>query len=68
KYVNAVMNPTNLASRATLADKVGFVNRLLFLDPANKKSLKQLDVLLGKAAPEPEKQAPSKGKKKKKGN
>lgn len=68
KYVNAVMNPTNLATRATQADKVGFVNRLIFLDPANKKALKQLDVLLGKAAPEPEKKAPSKSKKKKKGN
>ena len=65
KYVNAVMNPTNLNSRATKSDKIGFVNRLLFLDPMNKKSLKQLDVLLGKAAPEPVKRAPSKSKKKK---
>ncbi len=65
KYVNAVMNPTNLATRPTQADKIGFVNRLLFLDPNNKKSLKQLDVLLGKAAPKPEKKAPSKSKKKK---
>jgi hypothetical protein len=65
KYVNAVMNPTNLDTRVTKADKIGFVNRLLFLDPNNKKSLKQLDILLGKAAPEPEKKAPSKGKKKK---
>lgn len=65
KYVNAVMNPTNLAARATKADKIGFVNRLLFLDPNNKKSLKQLDVLLGKAVPEPVKKAPSKSKKKK---
>ncbi|MBL0311224.1 MAG: hypothetical protein IPP78_00645 [Holophagaceae bacterium] len=69
KYVNAVMNPTNLETRATKTDKIGFVNRLLFLDPNNKKSLKQLDVLLGKAAPEPEKKAPAKSKsKKKKGN
>ncbi len=70
KYVNAVLNPTHLATRPTLADKVGFVNRLLFLDPANKKSLRELDVLLGKAAPEPKKMAPhkSKSKKKKKGN
>lgn len=68
KYVNAVMNPTNLDTRATKADKIGFVNRLLFLDPNNKKALKQIDILLGKAAPEPEspaKKAPSKSKKKK---
>lgn len=65
KYVNALMNPTNLAAQSTKADKIGFVNRLLFLDPSNKKALKQLDVLLGKAAPEPEKPAPSKSKKKK---
>ncbi len=65
KYVNAVMNPTNLSSRATKADKIGFVNRLLFLDPNNKKSLKQLDVLLGKAVPGPVKKAPSKSTKKK---
>lgn len=65
KYVNAVMNSTNLESRASKADKIGFVNRLLFLDPNNKKSLKQLDVLLGKAAPGPVKKAPSKSKKKK---
>jgi hypothetical protein len=64
KYSSAVMNPTNLESRATKADKIGFVNRLLFLDPTNKKSLKQLDVLLGKAAPEPEKKPRSKSKKK----
>lgn len=69
KYVNAVMNPTNLNTRASQADKIGFVNRLLFLDPTNKKALKQMDVLLGKATAEPEKKAPSKGKgKKKKGN
>lgn len=66
KYVNAVLNPTNLDTRTTKADKISFVNRLLFLDPTNKKSLKQLDVLLGKAPAEPEKKkAPSKGKKKK---
>ena len=68
KYVSAVMNPTNLESRTTKVDKIGFVNRLLFLDPNSKKSQKQLDVLLGKAAPEPVKKAPSKNKKKKKGN
>ena len=65
KYVNAVLNPTNLETRTTKADKISFVNRLLFLDPNNKKSLKQLDVLLGKAAAVPEKKAPSKSKKKK---
>ena len=68
KYVKAVMNPSNLDTRATKADKIGFVNRLLFLDPNNKKSLNQMDILLGKAAPQPEKpakKAPSKSKKKK---
>lgn len=69
KYVNAVMNPTNLNTRTSQADKIGFVNRLLFLDPSNKKALKQLDILLGKATAEPEQKASSKGKgKKKKGN
>ena len=66
KYVNAVMNPTNLGAQNSKADKIGFVNRLLFLDPSNKKALKQLDVLLGKADPEPETTAPSKSKSKKK--
>ncbi|MBL0211935.1 MAG: hypothetical protein IPQ13_13650 [Holophagaceae bacterium] len=65
KYVNAVMNPTNLDTRTSKADKISFVNRLLFLDPANKKSMKQLDVLLGKAPAEPVKKAPAKSKKKK---
>lgn len=65
KYVAAVMNPTNMASRATKADKISFVNRLLFLDPANKKSQKELRVLLGKEAPEAVKSPHSKGKKKK---
>jgi len=65
KYVNAVMNPSNLESRATKADKISFVSRLLFLDPNNKKAQKQMDVLLGKAPAEPEKKAPSKSKKQK---
>jgi hypothetical protein len=65
KYVNAVMNPTNLASRASKADKISFVNRLLFLDPNNKKSEHELKVLLGKAAPEPVKKAHPVSKKKK---
>ncbi len=67
KYVAAVMNPTNLATRTTKADKIAFVNRLLFLDPTNRKCNRELDVLMGRAAPEPEKsKAPR--KKKKKGN
>ena len=65
KYVTAVMNPSNLESRTTKADKISFVSRLLFLDPNNKKAQKQMDVLLGKAPAEPEKKAPSKSKQKK---
>ena len=69
KYVSAVMNPANMATRATKADKIAFVDRLLFLDSTNKKCLRELDVLMGKAAPVPEKKpAATHKKKKKKGN
>ena len=65
KYVAAVMNPGNLETRTTKADKISFVNRLLFLDPTNKKAQHQMDILMGRATAEPEKKAPHKGKKKK---
>ncbi len=65
KYVSAVLNPTNLESRATKTDKVNFVNRLLVLDPASKKAQREMDILMGKAAPELMKATRSKGKRKK---
>lgn len=64
KYVAAVMNTSNLAARTTKGDKIAFLNRLLFLDPASKKTQHQLDIVMGKAAPEPEKAPSHKGKKK----
>ena len=55
RYVTSVVETKeNLDNLQSQADKVKFLNRLLFLDTKNAAAQKQLDILLGKAAPEPE--------------
>ena len=50
KYVESVIETTeNLASLKSVADKVKFLNRLLFLDPSNKAVQGQLNTILGKS-------------------
>jgi len=57
KYVTSVASTKENFESLNQADKVKFLNRLLFLDPQNATAKKQLDIALGKAAPEPEKPA-----------
>ncbi|MDR2696986.1 MAG: hypothetical protein LBB40_00745 [Holophagales bacterium] len=60
-YVTSVAGTKeNIDSLQTQADKIKFLNRLLVLDPQNTTAQKQLDIVLGKAEPEPEKPAPAK--------
>jgi len=55
RYVTSVAETKeNLDSLQSQADKVKFLNRLLFLDPKNVAAQKQLDIALGRATPEPE--------------
>jgi len=65
-WVDAVMNDQeNLTKLANPETQVGFLNRLLVLDPGNAKAQKALDnILAGKAPFEAEKK-PAKGKAKK---
>jgi hypothetical protein len=64
-YVKAVLaNKANLSGIEKPADKAGWLNRLLFLAPANAQAQKQLDIVLGKAPAEPEKKKSAKPKKK----
>lgn len=65
KWVEAIIaNPSSYAAYTEKKDLLGFLNRLNVLDPENKKVLRQIDVVQGKAAPTPEKK-PAKGKSKK---
>jgi len=57
KYVTSVAGTKDNFENLNQADKVKFLNRLLFLDPKNAVAQKQLDIALGKVAPEPEKPA-----------
>jgi tetratricopeptide (TPR) repeat protein len=49
KYVNSVVDTKeNIESLTTQADKIKFLNRLLFLDPQSAAVKKQIDIVLGK--------------------
>lgn len=62
KWVEAVIaNPQTYASITEKRDLLAFLLRLNVLDPENKKVLRQIDVVLGKAAPDPVKKG-GKGK------
>ena len=62
-WVEAVMNDTQNVVKLAPADEVSFLNRLLVVEPSNKKAQKALDnVIAGKAPFEAEKKA-AKGKK-----
>lgn len=54
RWVEAIIaNPSTYASLTEKRDLLGFLYRLNVLDPENRKVLRQIDVVLGKAAPEP---------------
>lgn len=56
KWVEAIIaNPSTYAAYTDKKDLIGFLYRLNVLDPDNKKVLHQIDVVLGKAAPDPPK-------------
>lgn len=58
KWVEAIIaNPSTYASYTDKKDLLGFLYRLNVLDPDNKKVFRQIDVVLGKAAPEPPRKA-----------
>lgn len=62
KWVEAIIaNPSTYAAYTDKRDLIGFLYRLNVLDPDNKKVLRQIDVVLGKAAPDPQKKG-GKGK------
>lgn len=62
KWVEAIIaNPSTYSAYTDKKDLLGFLYRLNVLDPENRKVLRQIDVVLGKAAPEPAKK-PAKGK------
>jgi hypothetical protein len=61
KWVDAVIsNKAYLAAYPEKADKVALLYRLKVLDPENRKVANTLDVILGKAEPMVERQAPHK--------
>lgn len=63
KWVEAVIaNPQTYASITEKRDLLGFLYRLNTLDPENAKVLREIDVVLGKAAPAPK--APARPRKK----
>ncbi|MBI4912462.1 MAG: hypothetical protein HY823_06975 [Acidobacteria bacterium] len=63
RWVEAIMaNPKTMEALTEKKDRIAFLYRLAVLDPENKKVHHQIDVLLGNAAPAPEKK-PAKGKK-----
>ena len=63
KWVDAVVsNKSYLEAYADKADKIALLYRLTVLDPDSHKARHTLDVVLGKASPEPEKPAPKKRK------
>ena len=65
KWVEAIIaNPSTYSAYTDKKDLLGFLYRLNVLDPENRKVLRQIDVVLGKAAPDPVKK-PTKGKSKK---
>jgi hypothetical protein len=65
KWVEAIIaNPSTYAAYTEKKDLMGFLYRLNVLDPENKKVLHQIDVVQGKASPDPVKK-PVKGKPKK---
>lgn len=58
KWVEAIIaNPSTYSSISEKRDLLSFLYRLNALDPENKKVLRQIDVVLGKAAPAPAKKA-----------
>lgn len=64
KWVEAIIaNPSTYSSISEKRDLLSFLYRLNVLDPENKKVLRQIDVVLGKAAPEPARK-PAKAKSK----
>jgi hypothetical protein len=63
-WVEAVMNDHQNIEKLSAADQVGFLSRLLVLEPANEKAQKALaNIQAGKAPFEAEKKAAAKGKK-----
>jgi hypothetical protein len=63
-WVEAVMNDHQNIEKLPVADQVGFLNRLLVLEPKNEKAQKTLaNILAGKAPFEAEKKPAAKGKK-----